>query len=92
MFDGVHAYALARGKQFLIGESGVSEDKVADGVNEKALALAAFAPVLSSYGTSGPGSLAAMLYTIDGGSIPASSPDALAAFGLMAQDPFFAAS
>jgi hypothetical protein len=95
LFDPGHEYAVARGKQLIIPEFGVDEDRVNDGVNEKAQVFSRVVSVLASYGTTGPGSVAAVFYTNAGGDSPGAGywPDtsaaALAAFKTMARSSFF---
>jgi hypothetical protein len=70
----------------------VAEDTVNDGVSEKAQVLSKVVAVLSSYGTSGPGSVAAMFYTNAKGDQPYwadTSTASLAAFKTMANNAFF---
>jgi hypothetical protein len=87
-FDPAHEYALARGKQFGIFEFGVSEGAP----GEKAAVFSQLAPTLRSYGVGVPGSAMALMYSNVTGKqpyYPDTSPDALAAFTAMANDPLF---
>jgi Bacterial Ig domain len=89
LFDPAHTYAVARGKQLIFPEFGVEEDSANDGVSEKAVVLSKVVSVLSSYGTTGPGSVAAVYYSDASPYWANSSATALAAFKKMARDPFF---
>jgi hypothetical protein len=89
MLNDAHAYAVMRGKELIVPEFGVQEDAINDGVSEKAQVLSGIAPLLASYGSGKPGSVAAFYYTNADPYYPDTSTAAMNAFIGMANSAFF---
>jgi len=89
MLGAAHNYAKMRGKQLIIAEFGIQDGSTLAQHNAKATFLLNTASLIQSWGSSGPGSAYAWMFSSLGPNAIDSSPQALAAMKKVVALPFF---